>query len=389
MSTIPMKSEVETLSSGSASGDRLERENAVVFRGDGEPQSADLLLGRLVEIQSESGLSPDNYSLGGSVADLENHFAAALGKESAIYMPTGTLANHLAIRALCGGKPRAIVQEQSHLYHDCGDCVTQLSGINLVPLAKGECCFTLEELKDAVTESTSGRVLSSIGAVMIESPVRRQMGQVVPFQEMKAMTEYCRSQGIGTHLDGARLYMMSAASGTNPREYSALFDTVYVSLYKYFGAPYGAILAGDPQLIEGMFHTRRMFGGGLASSYFAAGLALKGTEGFEERLGAAMAIAFFFVMPFGIVQAAKAFGSVNLILAGIGVGICSSVIPYISDQLAMSRLPRASFALLLALLPATATIIGIVVLAQIPGMRDVTGVLLVMLGVAVHKPAAQ
>ena len=82
--------------------------------------------------------------------------------------------------------------------------------------------------------------------------------------------------------------MMSAASGTSPREYSALFDTVYVSLYKYFGAPYGAILAGDSELIGGMFHTRRMFGGGLASSYFAAGLALKGTEGFEERFGAAL-----------------------------------------------------------------------------------------------------
>ena len=245
-------------------------------------------MSRLAEIQSEAGLSPDNYSLGGSVADLENHFAATLGKEAAIYMPTGTLANHLAIRALCGVKPRAIVQEQSHLYHDCGDCVTQLSGINLVPLAKGRCCFALEELKEAVTESISGRVVSPIGAMMIESPVRRQMGQVVPFQEMQAMTDYCRSQGIGTHLDGARLYMMSAASRTSPREYSSLFDTVYVSLYKYFGAPYGAILAGDSQLIEGMFHTRRMFGGGLASSYLAAGLALKGTEGFEERFVAAM-----------------------------------------------------------------------------------------------------
>ncbi len=114
-----------------------------------------------------------------------------------------------------------------------------------------------------------------------------------------------------------------------------------------------------------------------------------GASGGVERLGAAMAIAFFFVMPFGIIQAAKAFGSVNLILAGIGVGICSLVIPYISDQLAMSRLPRASFALMLALLPATATIIGIIVLAQIPSVQDVTGVLLVMLGVAVHKPATQ
>ncbi len=67
---------------------------------------------------------------------------------------------------------------------------------------------------------------------------------------------------------------------------------------------------------------------------------------------------------------------------------CSSVIPYVSDQLAMSRLPRASFALMLALLPATATIIGIVVLAQIPSFTDVIGVLLVMAGVAVHRPAA-
>lgn len=113
-----------------------------------------------------------------------------------------------------------------------------------------------------------------------------------------------------------------------------------------------------------------------------------GASGGVERLGAAMAIAFFFVMPIGFIQAAKAFGSADLVLAGIGVGFCSSVVPYVSDQLAMSRLPRASFALLLALLPATATIIGVIVLAQIPGPLDVIGVLLVMLGVAVHKPAA-
>ncbi len=82
--------------------------------------------------------------------------------------------------------------------------------------------------------------------------------------------------------------MMSAASGIGPREYSELFDTVYISLYKYFGAPFGAILAGDSQQLDGMFHTRRMFGGGLASCYFAAGLALKGTEGFEEQFREAL-----------------------------------------------------------------------------------------------------
>ncbi len=112
-----------------------------------------------------------------------------------------------------------------------------------------------------------------------------------------------------------------------------------------------------------------------------------GASGGVKRLGAAMSVAFLVVMPVGFLDALHAFASPLLLLAGIGVGISSSVIPYICDQLAMSRLPRTSFALLLALLPATATIIGAIVLAQIPSARDVVGVLLVMLGVAVHKPA--
>jgi inner membrane transporter RhtA len=105
-----------------------------------------------------------------------------------------------------------------------------------------------------------------------------------------------------------------------------------------------------------------------------------------ERLGAAMAIAFIVLMPIGFAQAARVFNSPALVLAGIGVGICSSVIPYVCDQLAMSRLRRASFALLLALLPASATIVAAIVLAQIPSARDATGIALVMGGIALHRP---
>jgi inner membrane transporter RhtA len=104
-----------------------------------------------------------------------------------------------------------------------------------------------------------------------------------------------------------------------------------------------------------------------------------------ETLGAAMAIAFLAAFPFGISEVLVALSSPEFILAGIGVGLCSSVIPYVSDQLAMSRLPRASFALMLALLPATATAIGAIVLLQIPSFRDILGIALVMAGVALHK----
>ncbi|MET2826106.1 EamA family transporter [Mesorhizobium shangrilense] len=105
-------------------------------------------------------------------------------------------------------------------------------------------------------------------------------------------------------------------------------------------------------------------------------------------LGAAMAVAFLVVLPIGFTDALPAFFSAPLLLAAIGVGICSSVIPYICDQLAMSRLPRASFALMLSLLPVTATLIGILVLHQIPSVTDVLGIALVVAGVAFHKPAS-
>lgn len=103
-----------------------------------------------------------------------------------------------------------------------------------------------------------------------------------------------------------------------------------------------------------------------------------------DRLGAAMLIALITITPI-FSDALPAMTQPLLLLAGIGVGICSSVIPYVCDQLAMARLPRATFALLLSLLPASAAVIGIIVLHQIPGLIEVGGLLLVAVGVALHQ----
>ena len=270
-------------------GDGINSPDAVVFRGDGEPKTPNGLVDRLADIVGRRGIEPDNFSRGGVVRELETRFADLLGKEDAVFMPSGTLANHLAIRMLCNGKPRAIVQERSHLYLDTGDTVQQLSGVHLVPLAAGRTYFTLEEVRQTVEESMSGRVVTPIGALMIESPVRRQHGQIMPMEEISRVTEFCSQSGIPTHLDGARLFMMSAATGVAPADYSGMFDTVYVSLYKYFGAPFGAILAGSADFCEDLYHHRRMFGGGLSSSALAAALALDGSVGFEARFADAMA----------------------------------------------------------------------------------------------------
>ena len=306
MHTIPTDTAQPTQTARIPIEDPLQ-DKLVSFGGDGEPKSARSMLQTLIEFEEEVGLEADSYSLGGNVQQVEEKFAEMLGKEAAVFMPTGTLANHLAVRMLCGDKPRAIVQEQSHLYQDSGDCVSRLSNINLLPLAKDRPHFTVEELRQAVEQSEEGRVLTPVGALMIESPVRRQEGKVVPFDEMQAITDYCRERGIGTHLDGARLYMMSGATGIPAKKYASLFDTVYVSLYKYFGAPFGSVLAGTAEFCDGLYHDRRMFGGGLASANFSASLALKGAEGFEERFNAA------------IKRATTLFDKLNT-LAGIHVG---------------------------------------------------------------------
>jgi inner membrane transporter RhtA len=115
-------------------------------------------------------------------------------------------------------------------------------------------------------------------------------------------------------------------------------------------------------------------------------LAARGAGTGIARLGAAMAVAAVVALPVGLGEASRALSSPVLLAAAFGVGISSSVVPYVCDQLALARLPRASFALMLSLLPATATAVGALVLGQVPGPRDLAGVALVAGGVALHRP---
>jgi inner membrane transporter RhtA len=116
-------------------------------------------------------------------------------------------------------------------------------------------------------------------------------------------------------------------------------------------------------------------------------IAASGSRGGVERLAMAMVIASIVVTPIGLSRASGALLEPILLLAGAGVGICSSVIPYICDQFAMARLSKATFALMLALLPATACLVGIVVLRQIPSLAELTGVGAVIAGVALKRSA--
>ena len=282
-----------------------EPEARIYAFGDGIRHTPAEYAKLLTTLTNSGNLEPDDFSRGGVVEQLEARVAALLGKEAAVWLPTGTLANHLAVRLLAGNRRRVLVQSESHLFNDCGDCAQTLSGLHLVPLAPGRATFTMEDVDRAAYDAAMGRVETPIGAMQIETPVRRRQGERFDFEVMKKAAAWARAHNVGLHLDGARLFLESAYAARPVKEYAALFDTVYISMYKYFNAASGAVLAGPKAQLEGLYHTRRMFGGGLPHVWPFAAVALHYFNGFEDRFRSAMESAEHVI---GVLQKDSNFG---------------------------------------------------------------------------------
>jgi len=263
------------------------KNHRIHFRSDGLALSTAEYARLLTRLAENDGIAADEFSLDGVVTRLEERVAAMLGKETAVFLPSGTLANHLALRLLARHGRRVLVQRESHIYNDSGDCTQELSGLTLIPLSPGRATFELAEVAAEVARAEEGRVATPVGVISIESPVRRVVGDVFDFTEMQRIAAFARERRIGLHLDGARLFLARPYTGIAPHTYAALFDTVYLSLYKYFNAAGGAVLAGPRHLLENLYHQRRMFGGGLRQAWPYAAVALHYLDGFGERFGRA------------------------------------------------------------------------------------------------------
>ena len=169
-----------------------------------------------------------------------------------------------------------------------------------------------------------------------------------------------------------------AAAGVRTQRNTVALAMAVAGVYLLTGVQVG----GDPLGVAFAFANAILFA---LYIVLAARNAAPPTPHGIDALGASMIVALVVVTPLSGWAAAPAFADPVALAAGIGVGLCSSVIPYVTDQLALRRLPRATYALMVSLLPATATVIGIVVLAQVPSAREMTGVALVAAGVAFHR----
>ncbi len=258
-------------------------DDAVVLAGDAVPQSAAGYARKLQELIGKHDKPMDFYLKEGAVAELEAKFSALLGKEDTVFMPTGTLANHVALRLLCGESRHALVQQESHVYRDEADAIPILSGINLVPLAPGKGAPTFDEVKEAIDRAEIGPYPIKVGAIGLESPVRRADGETVPAALIAQIAKLAREKNIPMHLDGARLLLMSGMPGFDVKSYCEPFDTVYVSLYKYLNAPFGGVLSGTKAQMARARELRHIFGGLILHGWEAALPALDTLDGFTER----------------------------------------------------------------------------------------------------------
>jgi threonine aldolase len=224
---------------------------------------------------TDPDLVPGHYGEGEVVERLERRTAALLGKEAAVFMPSGTMAQQIALRIWCdrAGTNHVAFHPLCHLeIHEQGG-YQRLHGLRSTLLGTAERLFALDDLEE---------LIEPVGAVLFELPQREIGGQLPTWDDLTAMVGWARERGIATHMDGARLWESKPFYGRDYSEIAALFDSVYVSFYKILGGIAGAALAGPADLIREARLWQRRHGGNLVHLY---PMTLSGEFGLDRRLG--------------------------------------------------------------------------------------------------------
>lgn len=217
-----------------------------------------------------------------TVQALEARTAEILGKEAALYMPSGTMTNQVAIRTHTESGDEVLMDVAAHLYVYEVGAPAALSGVTckLLPGQRG--VFTAADVKAALRSYNVHYPPTKL--VCVENTHNVGGGAVWPLQSVAEVSEAARQAGLRVHMDGARLWNASVASGVSEGEYARHFDSVSVCFSKGLGAPVGSALAGSRDFIERARRFRKQFGGGMRQAGIIAAGALYALEHHRARL---------------------------------------------------------------------------------------------------------
>jgi threonine aldolase len=217
-----------------------------------------------------------------TVNALQRQVAERLGKEAALFVPTGTMANQIAIGVHTAPGDELLCGETAHVYVWEGGGIARLSGVTARPLPGDGGLLRPSDLIGKIRPDDGHYVRTRL--VCLENTHNRGGGWVHPIAQVAAIADWARANGLAMHLDGARLWNAVVASGQSAAEWSSHFDTVSVCFSKGLGAPVGSAVAGTAELIRKAHRLRKVFGGGMRQAGVIAAGALYALENHVDRL---------------------------------------------------------------------------------------------------------
>lgn len=231
---------------------------------------------------SEAPLGDDVFDEDPTVHRLQRRVAETLGKEAALYVPSGTMSNLIGVRLHCKPGDEMLCEAGCHIYNYEQAGYAQLSGVAARTVEGEFGVMRLEQLQGLIRPENTHLVRTK--AVMLENTHNRGGGRIQPYDVVEAICGWAHDNGLTTHLDGARLWNAAAATRIEVSRWAQHFDTVSVCFSKGLGAPVGSVLAGPRDWIDQALRHRKVLGGGMRQSGVVAAAALFALENHVDRL---------------------------------------------------------------------------------------------------------
>ena len=231
---------------------------------------------------AEAIVGDDVFGDDPTVIELERRITALFGKEAALFVPSGTMANQVALASLTQPGDEVICDRQCHIFNYEVATASALSGLQMNALDGEIGVITADQIKPYIRAENLHCPTTRL--IAIENTHNRAGGHVFPFDEMKRIKALADSKGLKVHLDGARLANAVVATGVPFREYAACADTVNMCFSKGLGAPVGSIVAGSAETIKKARKKRKAFGGGMRQAGILAAAAIYALDHHIDRL---------------------------------------------------------------------------------------------------------
>jgi len=236
----------------------------------------------MLEAMFRAEVGDDVYGEDPTVNKLEALSAELFGKEAAIFCPSGTMTNQIAIKCHTQAGDEVICDQVSHIYIYEGGGIALNSSCSVRPIAGDRGRITAEQVIDAINPDDIHKPPSTL--VSLENTANRGGGSCYDFTELERIKTVCEENKMAFHLDGARLYNAMVAKGETPKQYGNLFDSISICLSKGLGIPVGSLLVGTNDFIKKARRVRKVFGGGMRQAGYLAAAGIFALENNVDRL---------------------------------------------------------------------------------------------------------